>query len=580
MQDRWNNSDQHYVPMCSFDETLINGVDLSVQAVIGFDQDFSSQPMKYSAEGTLLYSCGPHLVMFDTLTSKFMCQARLDPTSKVSFMKILNEEVEEGWSMIGECWDSKPPQVLVQREGDILCLFHRHLLPGDKLLSASFSADKRLLYTLAQSKLSLWNVSMQKLISYVDLNPGISKIEADSVDSLACILGGQHYLKIWKVYPERKAIEEEPVVLYEHEVDVVDMTYVPGSDSTFLVLNSFKEIITFYNWEIFKVINLRETPTCFHCTFRECLVGTSRSLELFLIDKERDLKYVRSIKVPTEGELNSVTLSFHEDQAVVLAKEDDNLVPFLTDLSEGVTKPAFGTRTHYGGIVFMSASRAKDLLITVGADLKIKIWNIFDNWTCVAEQELTELPNTIGFHPSGFQFAIGYENSCKVYYLLYDSFSLALNHPKKCSVLTYSNNGKYLAFAQNNSVAIYCPYKLQQLYSFSLQNCPTSLVWNDLTITLTTTIGSIHVFEIDEENACVTSIVLTHYADSAVQAFYDKKMGLLAYICKEKHFRVYGDSGFKPIYESKETGFLNMQISRELDVVFLGMEEGLSLIHI
>lgn len=157
MKDQWNIlvNEQHYVPMCSYDESLINGVDLTVQAVLGFDQNFSSTPMKYSTEGTLLYACGPHLVLYDSLTSKFMCQARLDSSSTVSFIEVLHEDTEDGWSIIGEYWDKKPPEVLVQREGDIVSLLHRHLQPGDKVVKACLSVDKKLLYTLAKGTLSL-----------------------------------------------------------------------------------------------------------------------------------------------------------------------------------------------------------------------------------------------------------------------------------------------------------------------------------------------------------------------------------------------------------------------------------------
>lgn len=123
MQWESTSNNQKYISMCGPDETLLNGLDLTIQAVIGIDQSSFSKNIQFSTEDTLMYSCGPHIVLFDIISNKFLIHPREDSDLQVTLLKVCNNE-EGAVTLIGEAGSNKPPRITIQSSQNVYQLVH------------------------------------------------------------------------------------------------------------------------------------------------------------------------------------------------------------------------------------------------------------------------------------------------------------------------------------------------------------------------------------------------------------------------------------------------------------------------
>jgi hypothetical protein len=344
---------------------------------------------------------------------------------------------------------------------------------------------------------------------------------------------------------------------------------VPGS-KVLLVLCAQARILVLEN-EKFRAVTLRTSATCMAVTSQECLLGSGTEVDTYLIDKSIDLHFLNTFKLPTRsGSVTCAAYSPDEGSAVVMVRNDLNIEVFLLETGEFTVTSPFGTSLSASGIRGLSVSTGKELICSHGHDKSVRVWTFSRSCKGVAEQHFNESPLAVAIHPTGYQIAVGFENSLKIFYLLYNSLSHAFAILKRCESVAYSPCGKFLAFGQNNTVWVYDPYTLTSLYPLQGHpGVPVQLSWRREVLTSVCSNGTVHVWKSSEKIFELTSL------DFKVrQAAFDEAANLLACIHFDGAFRIWGESEGKMLYETQDRNFTCLLIAFELDVVLLGMKNG------
>ena len=138
-----------YIPMCAPDETILNGVELNIKSVIGIDSGAITRPIQFTNEDTLIYSSGPHIVMQDISTRKFLCQPREESDSLVTLLKVLHDK-DGSKTILAEAFSNNFPTLSYQDSENSHMLVHRHLAPSDHLIEAAILPDGEVCYTLSR----------------------------------------------------------------------------------------------------------------------------------------------------------------------------------------------------------------------------------------------------------------------------------------------------------------------------------------------------------------------------------------------------------------------------------------------
>ena len=557
------------------DATILNGVDLNIESVLGLDSSAITRAIQFTTEETLIYTSGPHIVMQDISTGKFICQPREETDSQVTLLKVYHDS-EGSKTILGEAFTSNFPTLSYQDSEQSHMLIHRHLPPSDHLIEVALSKDSTICYTLSHMFISAWILKSQRLISYAKVPPGIRKIEAMPSDENKVILGGFGYLKYWTLCSERKAIEEDEKILYTG--DVLEMQYIPGS-AVLLVLCAEGKLLMLEDYK-YKTMTLRFQATSMAVNAQECLFGCNNEVDLYTIDKANQLQILHIFKLQIKtGVVSCIAYSPDDCTAVVLVKCDSTLEVFLVETSDCTITRPFGISLNTGGIKGISVSTGKELVCSYGLDRTVRVWNYSKHCKGIAEQHFAENPCIAAIHPTGYQIAVGFENSFKVFYLLYESLSLAFSLGKRCEAIAYSACGRFLAFGQNNNISVYDPYTLTILYALQGHTgVPQQLSWREELRTtggekLLTSVclhGTVHVWRGNEKILDFSS------KDFPVrQAAYDKNLDLLACIHSDGDFRVWNDNGIVQVYAAGEKDFTSVMLCSDLDIVVLGMRTGI-----
>lgn len=548
------------------DLTVLNGVVLDTKIVLGIDSKGISRPIQFAGESTLFYSSGPYIVLQDVSTERFLCHLRQDVESKVTLLRTYND-ASELKNITGEAAADNFP-TLVYREAEIShVLTHKHLPPSDYLIEVAVSYDNSICYTLSHTFLSAWQLNSEQLISYSKVPPGLRNLEALPLDPNKVILGGIGYLKYWNLYPDRRAIEEEAVNLANF--DVIEIEIIPKSN-ILLILCKNKKLLMLEDYK-YKTLELRTNAFCMAVTSEECLFGCDGEIDSYMIDKDFQLHFLHIFKLPVKaGTVQQLAYSPNACNAVAMVNCEKNLEVFLVETSEfSITRP-FGISLPTKGIKGLSISTGKELVCSYGFDNTVRIWTFSKHCKGIAEQQFAQSPSVAAIHPTGYQIAVGFENSFKVFYLLYNSLSLAFSIGKKCEAAVYSPCGKFLAFGLNNNIAVYDPYTLTSLYHLQGHTgTPQYLYWKKDLLTSVCAHGTVYVWKHTEKLLEFTS------ADFMVKhALYDETLDLLLCIHVDGDFRVWGDLAVNLVYEANEKNFTSVALCNDLDAVILGMKTG------
>ena len=550
------------------DESILNGVELNIKSVIGLDSGAITKAIQFATEETLVYSSGPHTVMQNISTGKFICQPREESDSQVTVLKVIHD-ADGPKTILGEAFSNNFPTLSYQDLEQSHMLVHRHLAPSDHLIEVAISKEGNICYTLSHVYISAWLLRSQRLISYTKIPPGIRKLDVSPQNEQRIMLGGISYLKYWKLSIDRKALEEEDIESLYHG-DIIEMQYIPGSN-LLLILCTEGNLLILDDYK-YTTIKLKSPATCMAVSSQECIFGCNNEVNAYLIDKDYQLQFLHVFKIPIKaGEITCAAYSPDECTAVIMVKCDNIIEVFLVEIGEWTITRPFGTSLSTGGIKGVSVSTGKELLCTYGYDKTIRIWTYSRYSKGIAEQRFSENPCTAAIHPTGFQIAVGFENSMKIFYLLYDSLSLAFSIAKRCEVASYSPCGKFLAFGQNNSIAIYDPYTLTVIHTLhGHTGTPQFMTWKNEYLTSVCSHGTVYVWKGNEKLLDFSSIDLM-----VKQAYYDDTLNLLACVHFDGGFRVWYENEPTPNFEATEKEFSSVLLCTELDVIILGMKNGL-----
>ena len=564
-----------YIPMFSADENILNGINLNIKSVIGIDSKTFTKAIQFNTQETLIYSSGPHIVTQDLSNGKFDCQSREESDSQVTLLKVIHEK-ERSKSILGEAFSKNFPTLSYQDPEQSHILIHQHLTPSDHIVEAAISKDTEICYTLSHVFISAWLIKTHRLISYAKIPPGVRKLEILPEDNKTILLGGVGYLKYWQLFIERKSIEENERFLYTE--NVIDMQFVPGSNVLLVLCGNCKMLVFDKNLSVtgalnynYSIINLRTQATCMAVSSQECLLGCDTEIDTYQIDKSMQLQFLRVFKLPIKtGVVTCAAYSPDEGSVVIMVKIEGNVEVFIVETIEFASTKPFGTSLTSSEVKGLSVSTGKELVVSYGLDKTVRVWTYSRHCKGIAEQQFNEKPSAVAIHPTGYQIAVGFENSIKIFYLLYNSLSYAFGICKRCESIAYSPCGKYLAFGQNNSISIFDPYTLAPL--FTLQGhtgVPIHLKWRKETLTSVCSHGTVHIWKLNEKLFDFSS---TDYL--VRQAVYDETLDLLACIHFDGGFRVWTENGLTLAYESRDRNFTSLLLASELDVIILGMKNG------
>ena len=105
---------------------------------------------------------------------------------------------------------------------------------------------------------------------------------------------------------------------------------------------------------------------------------------------------------------------------------------------------------HNGEIRGMDTCLRKSLLITVGADRKVMVWNYADR-TLELSKQFAEEAFSVAMHPSGFHVIVGFFDKLRVMNLLMEDLKTFKEVPvKSCRDVRFSHGGQLFAAANAN----------------------------------------------------------------------------------------------------------------------------------
>jgi len=209
-------------------------------------------------------------------------------------------------------------------------------------------------------------------------------------------------------------------------------------------------------------------------------------------DRKDPFMLIKTFYYKTES-FYSICANFNDEQVVAFSKTQ-RLLSFplgsIDMIDESEVEDNFLDVSpgglHQGSIIDMDLCMQKPLLVTVGADRTVRIYN-YVKWNCELVQDFTnDEPTCVAFHPNGLQLILGFNERIRMYNCMRDELKLFRDMPLKgCRELKFSSGGQYFAAAVGYSVSVYSTNAynsqtiFQQLYTFTGHIGPVKrLLWS------------------------------------------------------------------------------------------------------
>lgn len=90
-----------------------------------------------------------------------------------------------------------------------------------------------------------------------------------------------------------------------------------------------------------------------------------------------------------------------------------------------------------GSIQSLDLAAKRDVLATASRDLSVRVWN-FNPIRCEACHQTTDVPESVGIHPSGYELLVGYYNKVESYNIV-DGLLLATGYTARARNLQASS---------------------------------------------------------------------------------------------------------------------------------------------
>ena len=619
-------------------QLLSHGAELTWAGCFGFSNlAFESNAVfldddENPGRATLAYTSSQQLITYRLLTKEQELIKR-DQPGEVSFLTSLRRK--DGLiSLLCEAYGNREPDLVVLQTGKKQVRWpHSHLTRGARIVQVRMPRDpfgpRQVCVTLSDSPhvLSFWRVDKAKLLLEKQLRVLNPVLDQCTDNSLQLVIGGSKYLKLWEFNPQEGTVEETSSHLvslkFERDNDFLDIRFLPNS-STFLALVAGNKIVIVENWEQTRLITDlfspkgsspkvrtdefeaefnqhvgRTTAESTHCErlflhpHGFSVGGSGGFLALYSSDVgpvpvhlltaqiNASISHVLSGSVSPDGSFLALTCSQALDSSEKDADTTDSkldlyivhLKKLENELPEAIF-PLFPASQHCGVVKDVCFSHSRTQIATIGEDRHVRIWHKLSVWTGIIDMKLQANPLAVALHPSGFQLAIGFKESFKVFSVLESELEAELDTvAKSCYAVSYSPGGKYLAVNSGGSVLVLSPYTLRVMVTLVGHSSPVrSLTWcpYDLTLASACFAGTVAVWDLCKaEQRSPTFPRL----GKVLSAFYDDHLDLLCVLTHEGVVKVLGEAGSSS-FELPGAPFSSLLLVRSLHLLLLGTPAG------
>lgn len=618
-------------------DQLLNGVYLEIASCYGVSSTPLQKNLYFMKNDCFLYVCGHHLMLYDFVTKTYACISRKSD-APITCLNYLHRKDEAVYFYGEKAADQAAVLVIYNpKRNHKLQLVHDHL-PSKSIISqvelAKESKKTSLCVTLTEAHVTVWMHEKQKMLAHHELRHSMKRIAMNPKNQCSFILCGAHYLRFWEVNLHEKLLREAPnppmPLKIERENHFIDIAYVPTKDNVCIVLAVPNLIFVFIGSELKHTVEnlFIVRPVRHNLDFDEdqepdspakpmidrsqveslavgpkaiYVGGTMGYLSVYYFEGE-DMKpallssyrisdsvdHILSLSVtPDEQAVGIVTqlaMENADSDIEVLdtlnARKLDFYVLNGARLDKGVDifSRFCPASHHYGPVRDISASIAKSLLASIGEDKHLRLWDYENDWQGRLSHRFLEMPQTVALHPFGVQVAVGFRESLKVYFILYDRLSAALDIGcKNCSAVAYSSSGKYLAAANGNVVVVYNAFTLKQVYALiGHSGLLTSITWEceDTMLVTSCVAGFAYVWNLLTNYS--REVEYSNRQARCEQASYDSNLDLFVMLSNDNCLRVYNEKGSSLMVQDTpiDCVYTCFLLSKELQVLILGTNRG------
>ena len=190
-------------------------------------------------------------------------------------------------------------------------------------------------------------------------------------------------------------------------------------------------------------------------------------------DRKDPFVLIKTLRAADES-IRAMALSANKETVMICTK-NDRLMTFplssVDMLEEGAVAPfvdVFKGGFHVGAIHAMDICVQKPIVVTVGSDRTIRVWNYLRGKSQVVHHSKMEEPFAVALHPYGFQCVVGFKERVRIYNILLDDIRALRELPlKHCGEIRYSDGGHLFACASGITIAVYSSVTFQCLATFA-----------------------------------------------------------------------------------------------------------------
>ena len=440
----------------------------------------------FTEEHHLAYSCGHQLAVINTESKE---QSFIAATSSYQHQSL-------GITCFAICASKKLIAVAEKVEpAAIVTFYDSHTLKKRRVLTyneigsneikcIAFSDDSR--HMLVQGGGPEWNLVLWNIEKTAKVVCSIKISQSDEMpvhhvtfcpwDSTLILILGKSILRLFRFMEGQ--LKQATLTVRREISNFISFLWLP--DECLLVGTDSGDIMFIENFEFRGYINTKPINSeddeiypvnCLLNYNRGFIMGTNNS-EIKIFERTDDLKekYILddSIKIK-ENRGDLILFATGTDEALVCATSLQQLITIqLTNKNEikngisgieNILTSFHGPNIHGdSSIIGIDVALWRHIIVTIGRDCTVRIWNILDKKMELIKQ-FSEEPISLSVHPSGLYIAIGFNDRILILSILLDEIFIYKEIiARNCSIIKFSHGGHILASANGTNLQLYNTY--------------------------------------------------------------------------------------------------------------------------